>query len=500
MCTTFFLGTTLQLCADILGQSLNVLELPTEVLSHIFDACEDFDLPNLRLVCKQFRDVSTRRFAMVNFGKTIHVVSPFSIDTLVNITEHPVFSEYVRHVAICSARRTQQPATAYDLPAILINHNLCLNAYVKTGRFARRMERVFGNIKSHHGSVTISIYDNPGRDRFGMHNGYTSSFKPMRCCGWTLFSESLPTFVTYRTAETLEETIYAARRARCPVRCLRINHFALRSHSSMMYAELNAAMHRIMESSLTPLDIDCGFERSPQMSFNHVSQHLTFRWFTNGRNIMAWLGVRASYKWLQTQRVTQLSLVNSQDLRALTFRSVLSPKLRHLHIDNADVYSPNFDQNLWSGLIEIISGLSGLRYCRLSNLSYRIKLAMSDEVDHSANFLPSLILPSHGEYVWMSGLPWLKLLFPGGATTVEFDGPDICDRLRDLGYYVRAAEDSKRQQIISDGVVKDGIVCVKRENQEQGRDIGSDELSRTFDQQHNSCQSTETYVLTAAIH
>lgn len=320
------------------------------------------------------------------------------------------------------------------------------------------MERVFGNIKSRHGSVTISIYDNPGRDRFGMIDCYPSLLVPMRCCGWTLFSESLPNFVTYRTAETLEETIYAARRARCPVRCIKINHFAVQYISPIMCEELDAAMHRIFESSLAPLDIDCGCSKGPQMSYSPASQRLKFRWFTDGRNSMAWDGMRALYNWLQTQRVAQLSLVDSCDLRVVTFRPIFSLHLRHLNIDNAHVYSPTFDQNLWSVLIETISGSSGLRYCRLSNLSYRIVLAVSDERDHNGYLLGSLVLPGHGEYVWTCGLPSLKLLLPGGITTIELDGPDTSDRLHDLSYYVRAAEDSKRRQIVSDGVVKDDIV------------------------------------------
>ncbi|KEQ75095.1 hypothetical protein M436DRAFT_62503 [Aureobasidium namibiae CBS 147.97] len=415
-----------------MDQSLNVLELPTEVLSRICDETEDSDLSNLRLVCKRFYDVSTPRFAVVNFTKTVHVVSPYSIDTLVNIMEHPVFGDYVHHVAICSARRTQQPATAYELPAAIINHNSCLSSYV---------------------------------DRFGMNNYSPSLVAPMRCCGWTIFSESLSTFVTCRTAETLEETIYAARRVRCPVRCLEITYLNIRFHSPIMYEELDAAMHGILRSSLMPFNINLGGEDIPQMSYSHVSQQLNFRWFTDGRNSMSGYGARALYTWLQTQKVTKFSLTNSCDLRTPTFRPMFSLHLRHLNIDNASVYAPTFDQNLWSVLIESISNSFGLEYCRLSNLTYRIDLTSSDEVDHTGYFVQYLVLPGHGEYVWTCRLAEFRLLLPGGATSVELDGPEICERLLDLSHYVRAAENSKCQRIVSDGAVKDDIVGVQRQDQ-----------------------------------
>jgi hypothetical protein len=221
-----------------------LIELPNEVLMEICSSAEDRDLPSLRLTCRELCDTATPHFAKVNFTERFHVVSPYSIDTLVKITEHPVFGGYVRTVAICSARRTMNSKRLY------------INAYVKTGRFARRLERIFNNIRSRHGFVNISIYDYPGRSAF---LGYASPVQ-MRCFGWAQLSQA--TLIAHRTAETLEQTIYAARHARCPVRYPKIHLFAYRSSSLIMHEELDTAMCKVLESNLTPLSIDLGGENN----------------------------------------------------------------------------------------------------------------------------------------------------------------------------------------------------------------------------------------------
>jgi hypothetical protein len=117
-----------------------LVDFPTEVLVRVFDFVDHRSLSTARLVCKRFSDAATRRFAIVNFTETVHVVSPYSIDTLVSITEHPVFGGYVKTVAICSTRRTKLSLDTHSFTASLSEQVFCINAYVKTRRFARRVE------------------------------------------------------------------------------------------------------------------------------------------------------------------------------------------------------------------------------------------------------------------------------------------------------------------------------------------------------------------------
>ncbi|KAH0019492.1 hypothetical protein KCU78_g6769, partial [Aureobasidium melanogenum] len=91
---------------SIRNQSLELVDLPTEVLVEIFGHLPDEDLLTARLACKKLCDAATPRFAKVYFTERIHVVSPYSINALVDITEHPVLGGCVKTITICAARRT----------------------------------------------------------------------------------------------------------------------------------------------------------------------------------------------------------------------------------------------------------------------------------------------------------------------------------------------------------------------------------------------------------
>jgi hypothetical protein len=183
---------------------LTLIDLPTEILVEIFRG-RDQDLASLRLTCKQLCNAVTRRFGIVNFTERTHVVTPYSIGALIDITEHPEFGKYIECVDICSIRKT---VVLEGLPS----KSVTLDGYVTTKRFARDIERVFTNIKALSGSVTISIKDYP----IGEH------WMRGKCYGWKQLFGSSADYKCGHVLETLEETIYAARRAKCPIKCLKI--------------------------------------------------------------------------------------------------------------------------------------------------------------------------------------------------------------------------------------------------------------------------------------
>ncbi|TIA07423.1 hypothetical protein D6C80_09797 [Aureobasidium pullulans] len=78
--------------------------LPPELLGRVFDFVDDKDLISLRLVCKDICAAANRPFALCFFANSHHVTTEHSIQALVKITAHGVFSPYISTVTICSAR------------------------------------------------------------------------------------------------------------------------------------------------------------------------------------------------------------------------------------------------------------------------------------------------------------------------------------------------------------------------------------------------------------
>ena len=83
-------------------------DLPTEVVNMILDSTKDdgtptlcgSDLCNLRLANRQLQVISFECFAKRCFGTRKHMLDFRSLTTLNEIAQHPIFSDYVREVAI----------------------------------------------------------------------------------------------------------------------------------------------------------------------------------------------------------------------------------------------------------------------------------------------------------------------------------------------------------------------------------------------------------------
>jgi hypothetical protein len=423
--------------------SLHLLELPNKVLIEICRSI-DQDLHNVRLTCRQLCDAGTQQFAIDNFTERIHVVTPYSIGALIHITEHPNFGRYVRIVGICSARCT---ARVKNLRPV------AFNGYVTTKRFARDMERVFTNIKSLSGSMTITIYDSPGVGDIEFWAGSRQASHPtqIKCHGWQdLLKLSYP-YIQYRTAETLEQTVYAARRARCKLTRLKMYLFA--GYISVARAQLHQAMQEILESTLAPLSVDLGRNGLPRLSCDSRSKSVELRnihYVNSTMNTGYNIPMDALCAWLYSQIIVRAKVdsIYSYTPECLQ-HTIFTPHLKYLDLSRMLAWTDHFDQNLWSETIRLFSGIPNLQYCRLSKLTYCINLAWGDDLTQH------FTLPGHGAF--RCAVSEFKLLFPNGATTFETTG-DIRNELHDLANYVRAAENSKRQIIISDGFVRNGTV------------------------------------------
>lgn len=428
------------------NQPPTMIALPTEILVEIFNLVDGTDLSTARLVCKEFCDAITPRFALVNFTERMHVVSPYSIDALVEITEHPVFGGYVKTVAICSARRTNITKSTGLFRARTFEESdqkAYLNAYVKTRRFARRMERVFSNIRSRSGSVTISIHDRPS----------TNTLNRKRCYGWSrLSSVSNSTLIAYRIVETLEETVYAARRVGCRIECLDIDISI--SHHRSLEEDLRKAIHEILRSSLTPLSIGLGDRRS-QLSYDNELQYLKLQDvdFDRRRHLTFLLPMYASRDWLLNKRVKSLKIARIEDYKITKFQPFLAPRLSSLELHRVSVYTSHFGHDFWSEHIQVISELSGLEYCGFSRLSYTFEWDYDEDINQYF-----MELPGHGQYPCWSDTFYLN--FRDGGDSIEIRDGDICEKLKELACCVAAAEAQKVQTIIRDGCVKNHMVGI----------------------------------------
>ncbi|KAG9586606.1 beta-lactamase/transpeptidase-like protein, partial [Aureobasidium melanogenum] len=84
----------------VLGK--NLLDLSTELLLMIFDATDKLSLVYLRLTCGKLHDVTNEAFGAAFFVTRHIIFSKVSVDTLLEITEHPIFGRHVKEIVFAS--------------------------------------------------------------------------------------------------------------------------------------------------------------------------------------------------------------------------------------------------------------------------------------------------------------------------------------------------------------------------------------------------------------
>jgi hypothetical protein len=83
--------------------AFKILDLPPELVEHVFKYVQEEDastLPQVRLVCRTFRDHSIRPFGSAFFKHVIAVLHPLSLTILLEIANHPQLSKFVQKVTI----------------------------------------------------------------------------------------------------------------------------------------------------------------------------------------------------------------------------------------------------------------------------------------------------------------------------------------------------------------------------------------------------------------
>ena len=427
------------------------MDLPPEVLVEIFNLIDNKDLPSVRLTCKKLCEAANRPFGFANFTERAHVVSPYSINALVDITEHPIFGSYVKSVGICSASaglKKEGFDYYYRMDTDAMN-KLILNGYVKTGRFGRRMKRVFDNVRMRCRSVTISIYnDEPDGTRFVNE----SCLAPETYFGWTQFIKQSPGAPAFKPAETLEQTVYAARRAGCLIKCIRMDYFSpdMRFRGEIQ-RRLDTTIQQVLESSITPLDFHVdGIRYHDKSASLEISEFMP----KSREDTIHECPLTAFYCWVKAKKIARLRFHHNSYFNIRHFQPLLTSHLEYLGLDRLGVPCRDLDVNLWSEHIQSLCGLRGLRYCRLERLRYECDLGFDNVSDTSW-----LELPGQDRYV--CDYDSFHLLFRDGTKSFEAKGESVCTELKGLVCYLEASEEQKRSQIIREGLVshdKIGIV------------------------------------------
>jgi hypothetical protein len=378
------------------------------------------------------------------------VVSPYSINALVDITEHPIFGSYVKSVGICSARAgLEKDYLEYYRVDRDTSDKVILNGYVKTGRFGRSMKRVFDNIRMHSQSVTISVYNGqPEGTRFDNE----PCLAPKIYFGWAQFIKQSPGAPAFKPAETLEQTVYAARRAGCLIKCIRMDRPSpnLRFRGEIQ-KRLDMTIQQVLESSITPLDFHIdGIRYHDESASLEISKFMPRLW----EDALHQCPLNAFYCWVKAKKIARLRFHHDSHFKIRHFQPLLTSHLRYLRLDRLGIPCRNLEVNLWSELIQPLCGLRGLRYCKFERLEYGCDLEWGDISD-----VTYLELPGRGHYV--CDYDSFHLLFPDGTKSSEAKGESVCTELKGLVCYLAASEKQKRSQIIREGLVshdKIGIV------------------------------------------
>lgn len=147
--------------------------LPNEIIWQIVDAADDKDLCNLRATCKALCALTQKRFGLAFFATRYFVVSDDSINTLLEITQHPVFGPYVRTVVVDCIRMMQPEAGKVSVLEKAIDE-------MRSAKHSLSMCRVFRAIHQHGNEITIGLVGD-ARERTRRSDGLYDEANALAC-------------------------------------------------------------------------------------------------------------------------------------------------------------------------------------------------------------------------------------------------------------------------------------------------------------------------------
>ncbi|KEQ98314.1 hypothetical protein AUEXF2481DRAFT_26697 [Aureobasidium subglaciale EXF-2481] len=191
--------------------------LPQEMVGKIFEFVDADSLLQLRFVSGAMSRAANKQFACTFFGSSHHVATEQSISTLLAVSAHGVFAPYMKTIMISPARQI----LAYNTVGHHDEDAIVENSYVESSRFNASITRVLANIKEKSGRVTLAIHEDRRLEMILPEQHYRSSHN-QQCHGARAFVRASPCGLAYRTGETLELVMAAARQTGIHVQRLHI--------------------------------------------------------------------------------------------------------------------------------------------------------------------------------------------------------------------------------------------------------------------------------------
>lgn len=258
--------------------------LPPELLGRVFDFVDDKDLISLRLVCKDICAAANRPFVLCFFANSHHVTTEHSIQALVKITAHGVFSPYISTVTICSARIAthvlderdntentdeenvephEEPGDEADGEADDnddesddVEEFLVDTSFVRSGQFDRLLKIAFSNIRKTSRYIAIGV----SRDyQSGGSFTFFSLSPKRRPYGWRTMIDA--SNIIYRTVDTLNIILAAASDSGCQINGLSVVYYMPFLNDDG--CEMTKALENFFQTCTSPLDIYLDWKNFP---------------------------------------------------------------------------------------------------------------------------------------------------------------------------------------------------------------------------------------------
>ncbi|THX76121.1 hypothetical protein D6D04_06993 [Aureobasidium pullulans] len=440
--------------------------LPPELLGRVFDFVDDKDLISLRLVCRDICAAANRPFAICFFANSQHVATKHSIQALVNITAHGVFSPYIKTVTICSARIAthvlderdntedtdeediephEEPGEEADGEADDnddesddVGETLVDTSFVRSGQFVRLLKIAFSNIRETSRYVAIGV-SNDYRSRRSFLN--ISLSPKRRPYGWRTMIDA--SNIIFRTGDTLNIILAAASDSGCQINGLSVVYY-MPCLDDDGY-EMKKALERFFQTCTSPLDIYFDWKGFSVIEYvcREESVNLFGHFVSSRGNNDAQSPVDAVVRWILKQPMRDF-YADSFKFSDLSFSDIyFVDSLEDVMLTRLELQSSPFGKDSYSNLFERLAAMPNLRLCEF----YKFKYQIPRQYDGYSVELRSGTYPAKRDNLY--------LLFPNNQICLNVSGENVSQQLLDLAAYTSAAERKKIQAIEADGEVKD---------------------------------------------
>ncbi|KAG9519714.1 hypothetical protein KCV07_g4737, partial [Aureobasidium melanogenum] len=417
--------------------------LPVEMLDRILQLVDNSDLINLRYVSKYICAVANRPFAFRNFRTRRHVVTEHSLKALLAISAHETFGAYFKDIIFSPARALRAVLESDDSE----NDGIVVDdSFVQSSRFSDLMQQVLFNLKQHSDSIAIGVHEGYCLGH-GCHDQYFMASKRQLFHGERAFCEAAELGTVFETPETLELIFTEMHAAAINIDGLSI--IFARHSCYEARCRTRKAIEKFFSSHNASIDLHLQWDSDGNLEYKHLQSCLRFsgssllfdrRYFRDDVLLLDYAVQQLADK--------SLSELNLRDLHVGYLASLdmyFAQSLRTVILDDINLGSIFFAENLYSNMFERLSELRDLRYCKLHRLHY----ILQQENEMS----PHVMRTKNGTYrsQWES----LLLIFPDGKFEFEIQGADVSQKLRDLAAYTAAAERGKVRKTDTDREVVD---------------------------------------------